>query len=113
MLRNEIFSHIEPLKVFFDLYSTSGGKMNDQEYDKWHNEQNVYIALPTAKVYTIIKYHAIFDNDLHTGMFVDIYPFDTIEQLEKEAQNFIAKKDLKFVSLQDFLLIDRKVCHTH
>lgn len=94
-------------KVFFDLYSTSGGKMPYKEYRKWYDRNNtVYIVLVDAKIYTKVERPIMFKEGLNCGCFIEHRPFDTPSQVESSAQKFIDQVGAKFVSPNEFKVIE-------
>ena len=95
-------------KIFFDLYSTSGGALPHEEYKKWYDKHDtVYILLMDAGIYTKVPRQEMFDKNMHHGCFIDHYPCKTPEDVQRAAMNVVDSYNLLFVSPDEFIQIEK------
>ena len=96
-------------KVFFDLYSTSGGKIPYEEYKAWYEKNDiVYIVLVDEKIYTKVKRQEMFDKCLNHGCFLEHLAFETPEEVRSEALEFVKRLGASYVSVDEFIEIEHK-----
>jgi len=96
-------------KIFFDLYSTSGGKIPYEEYRKWYEKNDlVYIVLVDEMIYTKVKRQEMFDKGMNCGCFIEHVCSDTPEEVRSEALRFIERVGASYVSVDEFIAIERK-----
>ena len=95
-------------KIFFDLYSTCGGRMPYDEYRKWYDEHNtVYIVLVDAKIYTKVKRETMFDMNLHCGCFLECRAYETPEDVEKSALDMAKRINARYVEPEEFKILEQ------
>lgn len=96
-------------KIFFDLYSTSGGRVPYDEYRKWYEKNDiVYIVLVDSKIYTKVKRQTMFDMGLWGGCFIEDLAFDTPEEVRASALNIVREIGATYVEPQDFKRIEKQ-----
>ena len=96
-------------KIFFDLYSTSGGSMSRDDYKKYYDSHDtVFILLMDAGIYTIVHRQTMFDHNMHHGCFIEHYSFRTPEEVQREALHFVDKYNLKRVEPSEFMRIEKE-----
>lgn len=96
-------------KIFYDLYSTSGGTMPYEEYRAWYNKNDtVYIILVDEKIITKVKRQEMFDLNLHNGCFIKNNAYNTPEQVRENALKDAERFGCVFVSPKEFMTIEEK-----
>jgi hypothetical protein len=96
-------------KLFYDLYSTSGGTLPYKEYREWYDKHDtVYIILMDAGIYTKVPRQEMFNKNMHHGCFIEHYCFETPEQVAKNALRVVDNYDLMFVSPDEFIKIEKE-----
>ena len=94
-------------KIFFDLFSTSGGTLPHEEYVKWYNKHDtVYTALRDAGIYTKIAREEMFKKGMWHGCFLESCPYRTPEEVREGALRFAKDNDLTFVDPDEFIRIE-------
>lgn len=100
---------IKANKIFFDLYSTSGGRMPYEEYRKWYDKNDtVYIALLDAQIYTKVARKEMFDKSMHHGCFIEHYSYETPEQVKKSAMRFVEENNLHYCEPDVFIKVEKE-----
>ena len=95
-------------KVFFDLYSTSGGTLPHEEYREWYDRNDtVYIALVDAGIYTKVPRKEMFAKGMSHGCFIEHCPYDTPEESRAAALKFAERHSLIFVTPDEFIKIEK------
>jgi len=95
-------------KIFFDLFSTSGGTLPYEEYREWYNKHDtVYIALLDAGIYTKVKRQEMFDKGMNLGCFIKHCPMSTPEKVTYAAMKIAEEHNLLFVTPDEFIQIEK------
>ena len=96
-------------KIFFDLYSTCGGKMPYEEYRKWYDQHDtVYIVLMDKGIYTKVRRQEMFDKGLQYGCFIEHCPYDTPEEVREHALKVVQEHNLMFVEPDEFVKLEKE-----
>lgn len=94
-------------KIFFDLYSTSGGTLPKEEYNKYYDEHDtVFICLMDAGIYTKVKRDEMFKRGMFHGCFIDSVCCRTGKEVIETATQFVNKHNLRFVEVDEFIKLE-------
>ena len=96
-------------KIFFDLFSTSGGMMPYEEYRKWYDKNDiVYICLLDVGIYTKVHREEMFKKNMNCGCFIEHCPCRTPEEVTKEALDFITINQLFYTTPDEFIAAEKE-----
>lgn len=100
---------MRPNKLFFDLYSTCGNNMTREQYKAYYAKHNiVYVVLADAKIYTKVEREKMFDLNMHHGCFIEHYPQETPQEVERQAMQVINDIKARFVEPKEFVRIEQE-----
>lgn len=95
-------------KIFFDLYSTSGGTLPYEEYRQWYDRNDtVYIALIDLAIYTKVPRKEMFEKNMHHGCFIEHKSYDTPEEVRSHALDLAERRNLLFVEPDEFIRLEK------
>lgn len=96
-------------KIFFDLFSTSGGEISHEDYRKWYDKNDmVYIVLRDKSIYTKVHRKEMFDKNMHCGCFLETRPSRTPKEVRKEALALVKEINAIYVEPNEFIRIEQE-----